>query len=1121
MKRSPRRFNRPGITVRRPSLFPFDAKVSENNPSFQYTNYAFLIAVSALLNLGSLVQAQPLKKPLTLPTRSLAKAMSREDRKVSVHNGNKILTRFYNYGGIGDWTIGGRYDSGIYPQGSGRSYIAEFTPVVGASVVDANGHRVHIVSDGMVSNNGKDLSPLGYQWGFEPLAGYANPNQNNIAMSDNPDSWPATWPGRDSSWAGVWNGQYGKYSRADQESFFVMDDYYNDEFEFFPDSTDLNKRGLGIKVEVRGYQWAHVAAEDIIIWTYWITNTGTASLDTVVFGMYGDADIGDDGDQGDDDAWFDQDNDIVYQWDHDAWSNAKGGFKPAYFGWKFLESPGNPHDGIDNDGDGMIDESQFDGIDNDGDWNPETDDLGTDGLGPDYDGYPGPDPDGTEGNGQPDPGEPNFEFTDNDESDQIGLTSFFAAPWPNITASDDEVLWSQLEPGFFAVPEQTKDQTFLYGSGYFSLAPGERKKFAVAMVFGEDQDDILRNAITMQAIFDSDYNFAKPPKKPRLTVVPGDQKVTLYWDRLAELSKDPIYGRDFEGYRIYRATDPALLEPWIITDAYGNRTYRKPIAQFDYADGLSGPHPIAFNGIQFDMGKDTGLKHFWVDSTVENGQTYYYAITSYDKGYDTDFYERGLTEIENLQPLVPSECPIIVKQAPNGEVEFLDVNVVEVTPNAPVAGYVPPNWVDEGLEFVQHDSGAGTGQVIVNAMDPGKIVPNNPYRVEFDVENNHSIYSVKDNAWQQDTVTFVADWAGVTRFPVDPRSVSVTDLSGDMMYPPGVAYTVEEETGLIQKMDGSLVNGQQYLVTYQYYPLYKSAYVDGEPLNPFFGGLQVLVYEDPLALLSDSSGWIAGDCDYTPSVIVSDFQGSLYPADYEIRWEGGVGDSVRTDAMFGVVAPFYVWNLSENKESRFVIIESHHDGIWNVDEPIIILVGESGMTTSYQVDFTVDSLAIDTVFVTDTTWTLDTTVVPIEDVESGDIIGIYTTKPFDGRDRFSFTTKPSTVDVSRARRELKKIAVVPNPYVVTASWEPQHLFASGRGTRKVEFIHLPKECTIRIFTLSGYLVQTLHHSDVLENGSEEWNLLSRDGLEIAYGVYLFHVEAPGIGEMIGKFALIK
>jgi hypothetical protein len=211
------------------------------------------------------IWGQVSKQDKPKPRGAVSKAMGREDRKFSVHNGNKILTRFYNYGGIGDWTIGGRYDSGIYPQGSGHSYIAEFTPIVGASVIDANGHRTHIVSDGMVSNNGKDLSPLGYQWGFEPLPGYANPNQDNIAMSDNPASWPESWPDKPSDWDGLWNGQYGKYVRADQESYFVMDDYYNDEFQFYPDPSDSSRRGLGIQVEVRGYQWAHVAAEDITL----------------------------------------------------------------------------------------------------------------------------------------------------------------------------------------------------------------------------------------------------------------------------------------------------------------------------------------------------------------------------------------------------------------------------------------------------------------------------------------------------------------------------------------------------------------------------------------------------------------------------------------------------------------------------------------------------------------------------------------------------------------------------------------------------------------------------------------------------------------------------------------
>ena len=58
-------------------------------------------------------------------------------------------------------------------------------------------------------------------------------------MSDNENSWPNSWPNRTEDWNGEWNGQYGKYVRADQESYFVVDDRYNSEFEFWPDQNDI------------------------------------------------------------------------------------------------------------------------------------------------------------------------------------------------------------------------------------------------------------------------------------------------------------------------------------------------------------------------------------------------------------------------------------------------------------------------------------------------------------------------------------------------------------------------------------------------------------------------------------------------------------------------------------------------------------------------------------------------------------------------------------------------------------------------------------------------------------------------------------------------------------------
>jgi hypothetical protein len=52
-------------------------------------------------------------------------------------------------------------------------------------------------------------------------------------------------------------------------------------------------------------------------------------------------------------------------------------------------------------------------------------------------------------------------------------------------------------------------------------------------------------------------------------------------------------------------------------------------------------------------------------------------------------------------------------------------------------------------------------------------------------------------------------------------------------------------------------------------------------------------------------------------------------------------------------------------------------------------------------------------------------------------------------------------------------------------------------------------------------VQTLEHDATHDDGSEAWNLTTKDGLDIAWGTYFYHVDAPGIGEKVGKFAVIR
>ena len=78
------------------------------------------------------------------------------------------------------------------------------------------------------------------------------------------------------------------------------------------------------------------------------------------------------------------------------------------------------------------------------------------------------------------------------------------------------------------------------------------------------------------------------------------------------------------------------------------------------------------------------------------------------------------------------------------------------------------------------------------------------------------------------------------------------------------------------------------------------------------------------------------------------------------------------------------------------------------------------------------------------------------------------------------------------------------------------------------FTNLPAKCTIKIFTVSGILVQKIEVDNPSDNGIAHWDLTSREGLEVAAGMYIYHVKAEntqgfklGKEEKIGKFAIIK
>jgi hypothetical protein len=979
-------------------------------------------------------------------------------RKKGVLDGNLVRTLFSNDGQIGTYPD---RPSGEWPKGSGHNYLDGCTPIVTAAVVaPGNGQIIHPAQTSYREE--VDYNPTsGELWVTEPLPGYASPESEQPALSTKPKTWPSLWPrslpNTDASWDGYWYGYFGRgVQNADVETFYVMDDSRDQEYarvpySYIPVASHKERGGLGIREEVRGFQWSHVLAEDIVFWHFDIVNLSDVNYDTTYFGFYCDTGIGGIDDNGDDNASYDTKLDLAYAFDADGVA-PPGNWKTGYVGYAFLESPGNGFNDRDDDEDGMLDEKRDDGIDNDKDWTPFTDlnkngkwdageplndDVGKDGVGPFDQQYVVPDE--GEGDGRPTHGEPNFDETDKDESDQIGLTSLvierLSNKGPNaIWPKNDDVIWRKMSYGSFDTSLSKSNIQILFGSGPFPLKNDRRERFSVALVFGSDYDDMVFNKETVQAIYNANYNFSKPPLKPTLTAIPGNKKVFLYWDDLAEKSYDNfLRKKDFEGYLLYRSEEPEFNDIKIITDSKGETKYWKPIAQFDLKDGIKGSDPIGINGAHFWRGTDSGLQHSFVDSTVTNGSTYYYALVAYDTG-DPNYGTKGL---------IPTETTKIISQDFSGQIKFVDINCAVMTPNAAVAGYLPPQ-ISGDISKVA--SGIGTGKMTLVVLNPNEVKDGASYKVNFNSVGTDYSYRTKQYS---------------------------------------IARTMNgTQSTIFANVDSSSIG-------------------NGKFSTPF-DGLIVAVANDTIGAVR-SQGWVKGFSN-VDMIVAPDKSSPTYniawPSDYEIEWLP-TGQTLTTP-FTQLPVPFKVRNLTRGVDVQAELFDNDGNGILNLGDDIVIIeYVNNQFRLTWRIQYRIP-------------------VVPVYVTpRPGDIFRITTSKPYYEGDYFQFSTKSAKIESDLAKNSMGKIAVVPNPYISANAWEKRNLNQTGRGERRIDFIHLPQICTIRIYTVAGALIKTLEKNSNPEDGSISWNLITDDGTDLAFGLYIYHVDAPGVGSYISKFAVIK
>ena len=97
--------------------------------------------------------------------------------------------------------------------------------------------------------------------------------------------------------------------------------------------------------------------------------------------------------------------------------------------------------------------------------------------------------------------------------------------------------------------------------------------------------------------------------------------------------------------------------------------------------------------------------------------------------------------------------------------------------------------------------------------------------------------------------------------------------------------------------------------------------------------------------------------------------------------------------------------------------------------------------------------------------------------------------------------------------KLTKVYAVPNPFVVESGFE------GNNEEGKIGFYGLPKECTIRIFSYAGQLVETIEHNS--PTFSTAWFQVTRNDQDIASGIYFYVVTTPDGESANGKLIIIK
>jgi hypothetical protein len=282
----------------------------------------------------------------------------------------------------------------------------------------------------------------------------------------------------------------------------------------------------------------------------------------------------------------------------------------------------------------------------------------------------------------------------------------------------------------------------------------------------------------------------------------------------------------------------------------------------------------------------------------------------------------------------------------------------------------------------------------------------------------------------------------------------------------------------------------------------------GVGADPERGGIYSLVelvnIMDVAQLIVDANYEIASLAPPTPEISVDEYISNGSVAGVEIRWNDAAESNVNFQS-------YKVWKSSEKDASGAYVWE------------LLATYVDSTESTSWPPppsETHGEYLFIDTDVITG-----------FDYVYSVQSFSIELPPPFGVLESNILNSLKVISPANPAASNLDRIKVVPNPYIGSSEWNNPIPSDVDPWQHRLQFINLPADATIKIFTLDGDFVEEIRagqgvrqsESFISEtaNSVAEWDLITRSDQEAAPGIYLYVVESPSAGEKIGKFVIVR